>query len=87
MEDILALVAALPDPRWRFGFQLMAATDCTLRLLPCDDWSTQWQRTEQYAPDRLPPMRVGGRLAYEQRQHCCRQRPAGICRTTLCMTE
>jgi hypothetical protein len=25
VEDILALVDALPDPRWRFGFQLMAA--------------------------------------------------------------
>jgi len=32
VEDILALVDALPDPRWRFGFQLMAApTDCALR--------------------------------------------------------
>jgi integrase len=25
VADILALVDALPDPRWRFGFQLMAA--------------------------------------------------------------
>jgi integrase len=31
----------------------------TLRLLPCDDWASQWQLAEQYAPDRLPPMRVG----------------------------
>lgn len=25
MEHILALVKAIPDPRWRFAFQLMAA--------------------------------------------------------------
>ena len=25
VEALLALVDALPDPRWRFGFQLMAS--------------------------------------------------------------
>jgi integrase len=90
VADILALVDALPDPRWRFGFQLMAAYGlrpeelhhlqlrdgrlwCTyekvasrgktkprpLRLLPSDDWASQWQLAEQYTPDQLPPMRVG----------------------------
>ena len=90
VPDILAMVQAIPDPRWRFAFQLLSAFGlrpeelqhlqlrqgrlwCTyekvasrgktkprpLRLLPCDQWATEWQLLETFDPAKLPPMRAG----------------------------
>jgi integrase len=30
-----------------------------LRLLPCDQWATDWQLLETFDPSKLPPMRAG----------------------------
>ena len=90
VPDILAMVQAIPDPRWRFAFQLLCAFGlrpeelqhlqlrqgrlwCTyekvasrgktkprpLRLLPCDQWATEWRLLETFDPAKLPPMRAG----------------------------
>ncbi|NCY14791.1 MAG: hypothetical protein EBX33_08905, partial [Synechococcaceae bacterium WB8_1A_041] len=90
VPDILAMDQAIPDPRWRFAFQLLCAFGlrpeelqhlqlrqgrlwCTyekvasrgktkprpLRLLPCDQWATEWRLLETFDPAKLPPMRAG----------------------------
>ena len=90
VPDIQAMVQAIPDPRWRFAFQLLCAFGlrpeelqhlqlrqgrlwCTyekvasrgktkprpLRLLPCDQWATEWRLLETFDPAKLPPMRAG----------------------------
>jgi integrase len=90
VPDILAMVQAISDPRWRFAFQLLSAFGlrpeelqhlqlrqgrlwCTyekvasrgktkprpLRLLPCDQWDTEWKLTETFDPAKHPPMRAG----------------------------
>jgi len=90
VDNIVEMVKVIPDPRWRFAFQLINAFGlrpeelqhlqlrqgrlwCTyekvtsrgktkprpLRLLPCDQWASDWQLTETFDPSKLPPMRPG----------------------------
>lgn len=92
VEDILALVDARPDPRWRFGFQ-MAAYGLRpeelhhLQLREGRLWCT-YEKVASRGKTKPRTLRLLPCDDWATHARGLRgQRPEETCRTTSCMTE